>query len=64
MAERDFQDQTIEALVHELKMGVDLLRRGRTQNERMRLEQEMRQAEREGDQARIASLLAQFDSLK
>lgn len=64
MAERDFQDQTIEALVHELKMGVDLLRRGRTQNERKRLEQEMRQAEREGDQARIASLLAQFDSLK
>ena len=64
VAERTFQEQTIESLSHELKSGIEVLRRERKQLERKRLEQEMRQAEREGDQAKIASLLAQFESFK
>ncbi len=64
MAERSFQEQTIEALKHELTSGIEVLRRERKQHERKLLEQEMRQAEREGDLEKITSLLARFESLK
>ncbi len=62
-AERTFQEQSVESLTHELTAGVDLLRRERKQRERKRLEQEMRQAERAGDQNRINAILRQFESL-
>lgn len=64
LAEREFQGMTLEEIKRELKTGVEKLRLVRKNRERELLEQEMRMAERLGDQAKIAELLRRFESLK
>lgn len=63
-AEREFQGQTLDELKRELKMAADSLRLQRKKRERLQLEQEMREAERLGDQERILVLLKRFQSLQ
>jgi len=63
LGEQTFQDWAIDKLRHELTVGVAAMRRLRTTQERTRLEDEMRQAERVGDTARIDELTQQFKNL-
>ncbi len=63
LAEREFQGWTLDQLKQELKTAVSKLRLQRKKQERERLEGEMREAERLGDQARISELLTRFQSL-
>ncbi|MDD5725868.1 MAG: DNA primase [Patescibacteria group bacterium] len=64
LADSEFQDQSVEALKHELSTieerlnGLTLVRR------QQQLEQQMREAERLGDVERIKALLAQFNNLR
>jgi len=64
LAEREFQGKPLDELKRELKMAADMLRLQRKKRERLQLEQEMREAERLGDQARILALLQRFQSLQ
>lgn len=64
LAEREFQDRALDDITRELTHAVDTLRRQRKTRERTRLEQEMREAERVGDQSRIADLLKQFEAMR
>ncbi|MDO8617848.1 MAG: DNA primase [Candidatus Uhrbacteria bacterium] len=63
LGEQTFQDWAIDKLQRELAVGVAAMRRLRTTRERTRLEDEMRQAERVGDEGQIAKLLEQFKNL-
>jgi hypothetical protein len=63
LADREFEDQSPAAMEQELRTVAAALRDEHVSRERQRLEEEMRDAERTGDQARIRSLLAQFHSL-
>ncbi len=62
-ADREFQDQSADALRRELETTCTLLRDKWITGERTRLEQEMRDAELAGDTAKISDLLAQFEKL-
>jgi len=62
-ADREFQDQTSETLRRELSLATSELRKLRINRHRQDLEQQMREAERVGDEARITSLLEQFNHL-
>jgi len=62
-AEREYQGWTLEQLKRELNTGVAKLRRDHTARERQHLEQEMREAERLGDQAKVIELSRKFQSL-
>jgi len=64
LADREFQDQSTDALHRELETACRGLREVRTTELRADLEQQMREAERAGDDSRIAELLAQFNNLK
>jgi len=64
LAEREFQGMTSEEIRRELKTGVEKLQLLRKARERELLEQEMRMAERLGDQTKIAELLRRFETLK
>lgn len=64
LADREFQDQSPDALRQELEMACRGLRELRTTGRRADLEQQMREAERTGDESRIAELIAQFNQLK
>lgn len=63
LADREFEDQSMDALTRELSIAVAALRGDDLAQKRQRLEQEMRDAERIGDHAKIAELMAQFQSL-
>ncbi|MCC7522894.1 DNA primase [Candidatus Uhrbacteria bacterium] len=63
MAERETQGQPLDELKRELNTAVGQLRVQRRKYERLQLEQEMREAERMGDQARILELLKRFQAL-
>jgi DNA primase len=62
-AEREFQGWTLDQLKRELNTGLAKLRRDKTARERQSLEQQMREAERLGDQDRITELSRRFQSL-
>lgn len=64
LADREFQDQSLETLRRELEQASRSLREIHVTNRRSQLEQQMREAERAGDQNRISELLAQFNALK
>ncbi len=64
LADREFQDQSPDALRQELETACRGLRELRTTGRRADLEQQMREAERAGDERRIAELLAEFNNLK
>lgn len=59
-ADREFQDQSAVALRRELDLACAELRKIRVNQHRMDLENQMRDAERTGDEARIKELLEQF----
>ncbi len=63
LAERETQGQPLDELKRELNTAVGQLRVQRRKYERLQLEQEMREAERLGDQERILSLLKRFNAL-
>ena len=62
-AEREYQGWTLEQLKRELNTGIAKLRRDKTGRERQSLEQQMREAERLGDQAKVIELSRRFQSL-
>ncbi|MBU0540279.1 DNA primase [Patescibacteria group bacterium] len=62
-ADSEFEDQSLPVLEKELALTLRRLDEENQQRKRKILEQEMRQAERTGDQARIKDLLAQFNNL-
>jgi len=62
-ADREFQDQSLEALKAELEANCRTLRESRLARRMADLEQQMRDAERIGDTALINELLTQFQSL-
>lgn len=64
LAEREFQGLSLDELKRELKTGVDTLQGLNKARERKRLEQDMREAERVGDQSRIADLTKRFSDLQ
>ncbi|MDD5437915.1 MAG: DNA primase [Patescibacteria group bacterium] len=64
LADREFQDQSADALRHELAITEARLRELTLARRRHELEQQMREAERLGDTERINVLLAQFNQLK
>ncbi|HEU0050527.1 MAG TPA: DNA primase [Patescibacteria group bacterium] len=64
LAERECEDQTQDALLRELRSVINLLRQNRKTARRKQLEQNMREAERAGDSARIAEILTQFEREK
>lgn len=64
LAEREYQDMGSDALSAELKTSAAKLRSLYKARERKRLEQDMRDAERVGDQTKIADLAARFASLR
>ncbi|MFA5185460.1 MAG: DNA primase [Patescibacteria group bacterium] len=64
LADREFQDQSLETLRRELELAGRALREIHVTGRRSQLEQQMREAERAGDQDRISELLAQFNALK
>ena len=64
LAEREFAESGLEEIKAELKKGIDVLRAQKTVRERRRLEEEMRDAERQGDTARIADLMKRFADLQ
>ena len=63
LADREFQDQSPDALRREIGQDSATLRALWLTETRTRLEQEMRDAERVGDADKIASLIAQFNTL-
>ena len=63
LADREFQDQSADALRRELGTTCALIRDKWITGERTRLEQEMRDAELAGDTAKISDLHAQFSKL-
>ncbi|MFZ2804340.1 MAG: DNA primase [Patescibacteria group bacterium] len=63
LADREFQDQSLAALTTELEQACRMLGELRLTHSRTDLEQQMREAERVGDTAKINELLAQFQSL-
>lgn len=63
LADREFQDQSLNALRQEVERDCATLRGSQLSTTRTRLEQEMRDAERTGDSARISELLSQFSKL-
>lgn len=63
LADREFEDQSAATLQKELKTVCTIIYSEFSTRERQRLEQEMRQAENQGDAARIQNLLAQFNNL-
>ncbi len=63
LADREFQDQSADALRRELGTTCALIRDKWVTGERTRLEQEMRDAELAGDTAKINDLHAQFSKL-
>ena len=62
-ADREFQDQSLDALRVELEAACKTLRGLSLAKRRADLEQQMRDAERVGDTAKIAELISQFQSL-
>jgi DNA primase len=62
-AEREFQGWTLDQLKRELNTGLAKLRHEHMARKRQALEQEMREAERLGDQARVLELSRKFQSL-
>lgn len=62
-ADSEFEDQSLPVLEKELELTLRRLDGEYQQRKRKILEQEMRQAERAGDQARIKDLLEQFNNL-
>lgn len=62
LADREFQDQSVETLKKELGTACVALSELRLTRQRTRLEQEMRDAERVGDADKIRDILAQFKS--
>ncbi|MEI7512313.1 MAG: DNA primase [Candidatus Uhrbacteria bacterium] len=62
-AEREYQGWTLDQLKRELNTGIAKLRREHTARERQNLEQQMREAERLGDQAKVIELSRKFQSL-
>jgi DNA primase len=64
LAEREFSSSTSQELERELERDVEYLRQARNARERRQLEQNMREAERVGDQERIAELLQEFERLR
>lgn len=63
LADREFEDQSLTALTADLEKTCADLHELLLKQERESLEQEMRDAERIGDQAKIAELLSQFNQL-
>ncbi|HVM90353.1 MAG TPA: DNA primase [Verrucomicrobiae bacterium] len=63
-AEREFQGWTLDQLKRELNTGLAKLRHEQVARKRQDLEQQMREAERLGDQERIAELTRLFQSLR
>lgn len=64
LAEREFQGMSLDELKRELKTSVETLQGLNKARERKRLEQDMREAERVGDQSRIADLMKRFSDLQ
>lgn len=64
LADREFQDQSTDALRQELAITEARLRELNLARRRHELEQQMREAERLGDTERINVLLTQFNQLK
>lgn len=62
-ADREFQEQSIDVLKRELEQTCRLLADAQRGDRRTTLEQEMREAERSGDNAKIDQLLTRFNSL-
>lgn len=62
-ADREFQDQSLDALRRELEQTCQRLRDILVTDQRSTLEQQMREAEIAGDDAKIRDLLAQFTRL-
>lgn len=62
-ADREFQDQSVDTLTKELDQTCRLFADAKRGDRRATLEQEMREAERSGDTAKIDQLLQQFNSL-
>lgn len=62
-ADREFQDQSLDALRRELEQTCARLHDLRDTDRRSSLEQQMRDAELAGDVAKITELLAQFNNL-
>lgn len=63
LADREFEDQSLAHLEQELSFAAKALGEEHLAETRQRLEQDMREAERAGDQARISELLANFNEL-
>lgn len=63
LADREFEDQSLDTLEKELQIAISALRVDDVSHVRQRLEQEMRDAERIGDHAKISELLEQFNRL-
>jgi DNA primase len=63
LADREFEDQSLDALSKDLEKTAADLHELLLKKERETLEQEMRDAERIGDTARISVLLTQFNQL-
>ncbi len=63
LADREFQDQSLDALRRELEQALHLLRAHLDAKEMAQLEQDMRDAERVGDEPRIQELAARFAEL-
>ena len=63
-AEQEFSAQELSVLRQELISSLVYMRRARTQRDRHQLEEDMREAERLGDSARISELLQRFNELK
>lgn len=63
LADREFQDQSVDVLRHELAITEARLRELALARRRQQLEQQMREAERLGDTERINVLLTQFNQL-
>ena len=63
LADREFQDQSSDALQRELDTTCALLHDKWITAERTRMEEEMRAAELAGDETRINDLLARFEAL-
>lgn len=63
VADREFEDQSLKTLTEDLEKTVTDLYQLRLRQEREHLEQEMRDAERIGDHAKITTLLATFNEL-
>lgn len=63
VADREFEDQSLKTLTEDLEKTATDLYGLCLKQERERLEQEMRDAERVGDHAKITELLAKFNEL-